>query len=186
MQIAPLWNRRFELSWVTSRALRSNPARRTFRLADRIPPSAIAGTYSADKFRIKLPRTKIQGHPSHREVIFLAYAPRATSTPSKSPWRGLRGKTSFVEGGNVIPGNLSFPVYAASYFTRAVDTTLACISQRPSRESKLCVRVALPVDLAADNAQDKTTAINEYNEEFFLEFTIESFSLLPWIFMYSK
>lgn len=164
MQIAPLWNRRFKLSSHFASTW-SDPTRAVFSSWQN--SFAIAGTYSADKFRIKLPRTKIQGHPSHREVIFLAYAPRATSTPSKPPRRGLQGKTLFVEGGNVIPGNLSFPVYAASYFTRVVDTTLACISRRPSRESKLCVRVALVVDLvAAGNAQE-TTAINEYNQEFF-------------------
>lgn len=100
----PLWNHRFELS-----SHFANPTRRTFRLADRIPSSTIAGTYLTDKFRIKLPGMKIQGHPSYREVIFLACAPRVAGTPSKPPSRGLQGKTSFVEGGNVIPDNLSFP-----------------------------------------------------------------------------
>lgn len=43
-----------------------------------------------------------------------------------------KGKAPFVEGSNVIPGNLSFSVYAASYFTPGGHD--ASVHPQPERE----------------------------------------------------
>lgn len=60
--------------------------------------------------------------------------------------RGRRweGKAPFMGGSNVIPGNLSFSVYAASYFTLGGHD--AGVHQHPSQESKLCAGVVSAAD----------------------------------------
>jgi len=109
---------RFETVGISSH-FASSSIRQDKRFADRIPLSVIARTVSGGQISHKITGNKDSG-PS--EVIFLTYAPYARDVPSKPPAR-VREKPPFVEGSNVILGNLSFSVYAVSYFIRLVDTT---------------------------------------------------------------
>lgn len=131
---------RFETVATSSHFTSSSPIRQDERSVDRIPLSIIARTVSSGQISHKITGDEDSGPPEPpRGNIFNVRAARERHAVETAGEGARETPFPFVEGSNVIPSNLSFSVYAVSYFTRLVDTTPAYTSHRPSRESKLCV-----------------------------------------------